>query len=211
MKKRSPSGELLTIQDHYAHAHAVIRPLFSPDNVRTRTHARGTVSPPFFLRQRARARVVCICVICVISERLQSASGAVTVQIRALPCSMIEERRRGRTSAQAVFVLDYVRALCTCARAENGITFLPTKKCSRPHIFPPTLRALGVRAIIDRIGASFFNRQRARVREASREFPPPIRAHVKQCRERERITGTTRGIISSRRGTPGLPFLVGYL
>ena len=102
--------------------------------------------PPFFLRQRARARVVCICVICVISERLQSASGAVTVQIRALPCSMIEERRRGRTSAQAVFVLDYVRALCTCARAENGITFLPTKKCSRSHIFPPTLRALGVRA-----------------------------------------------------------------
>ena len=181
----------------------------------TRLRIRG-YKTVVFARQRAhaRARVVCICVICVIcsvSERLQSASGAVTVQIRALPCSMIEERRRGRTSAQAVFVLDYVRALCTCARAENGITFLPTKKCSRSHIFPPTLRALGVRAIIDRIGASFFNRQRARVREASREFPPPIRAHVKQCRERERITGTTRGIISSRRGTPGLLFLVGYL
>ena len=131
---------------HHARTHAVIRPLFSHDNVRTRTHARGTALPSSYLRQRARARVVCICVICGISERLQSASRAVTVQIRALPCSMIEERRRGRTSAQAVFVLDYVRALCTCARAENGITFLPTKKCSRSHIFPPTLRALGVRA-----------------------------------------------------------------
>ena len=57
LKKRTPSGEAcLSLR---ACAYAVIRPLFSPDNVRTRTHARGTALPSFYLRQRARAREWC--------------------------------------------------------------------------------------------------------------------------------------------------------
>ena len=139
--------------------------IFARQRAHAYTRERDRLTPIFPTTTRTRARVVCICIICVISERLQSASGAVTVQIRALPCSMIEERRRGRTSAQAVFVLDYVRALCTCARAENGITFLPTKKCSLSHIFPPTMCALGARARYLKETAQIFLIDNARVRE----------------------------------------------
>ena len=122
LKKRTPSGEAcLSLR---ACAYAVIRPLFSPDNVRTRTHARGTAAPSFFPRQRARARVVCICIICVISERLQSASGAVTAQIRALPCSMIERENAEEKRQRCRF----------CARLRARIMHV-RESGERYHIF----------------------------------------------------------------------------
>ena len=40
-------------------AERIVHRRFLSDNVRTRTRASGTVSPPFFLRQRARAREWC--------------------------------------------------------------------------------------------------------------------------------------------------------
>lgn len=70
--------------------------------------------------------MVCIGVICVISERLQSASGAVTVQIRALPFSMIEDRAERENGGAGIFLIDYARIMRARVRAEIHVTFLPT-------------------------------------------------------------------------------------
>ena len=80
LKKRSPSGALPTASYIFTHAHAVIRPLFSPDNVRTRTHARRTVRPHFsYDNAHARASGVHLCHlrhIRAVTERIGSGYGA---------------------------------------------------------------------------------------------------------------------------------------
>ena len=212
LEKRSPSGALPTASYIFTHVHAVIRPLFSPDNVRTRTRARGTVRPHFsYDNAHARASGVHLYHlrhIRAVTERIGSGYGA------DQSASLLYDREKSGEGERRrrLFFAPTTCAHNARARERRSTSHFYQRKSVAAHTFFRRLCAHYVCARdIDRICVNFFNRQRARVREASREFPPPFRAHVKQCRERERITGTTRGIISSRRGKPGLPFLVGYL
>ena len=98
--------------------------VFARQRAHAYTRERDRLAHIFPTTTRTRARVVFICIICVISERLQSASGAVTVQIRALPCSMIEERTEREN----------VGAGCFCARLRVRI-MRPRESGERYHIF----------------------------------------------------------------------------